>query len=209
MKNIKTYYKSHKRAFTMLELIFTIIATGIIMSLSYRYYSQYRWVQAVDKLDKNVYFFANSGVMNTTTGYINATGGNCSSDNSYKNLSAGRMLKCTGYSSAYPVGGVSSDDGTKSWVTNLLKAYMPSNKTCKLYFMEKSSNEYYMFLDCSDLDYEGGSSRAKEFLEQKVNSYIKSNLPTIYQSVNFDSTAINNSTGGNDHDGMLRILMKK
>ena len=209
MKKLKKDFKSNKQAFTMIELIFTIIATAIIMALTYNYYSQNRWVQAVDKLSKNIYFLANKGVMNTTIGYINATGGDCSSDNSYTNLTAGRMLDCTGYSSAFPVGGVKSNNATQSWVTNLLVQYMPSGKTCKLYFADKSSNEYYIFLNCSNLDYEGGSNRAKKFLEQKVNSYIKSNLSTIYQSVDFDSTAINNNTGGNDHDGMLRILMKK
>jgi len=205
----KLAVKSNRSAFTLIEILFSIVLASIVLALSYRYYAQNQWVAGVNKLAKNIYFLADKGIMNTTTGYINASGGDCSNDNSYKDLSAGRMLDCTGYASAYPIGGTKSIDGTKSWVTNLFKQYMPNGKTCKLYMDDKSSNEYYLFLDCSDENYNSGSSRGKKYIEQVVNSYIKSNLPTIYQSVDFDSTAINNSSGGNDHDGMLRILMKK
>ena len=201
--------KSLKRAFTMIEIIFSIITKDTILSLSYSYYSQNKWIEAVNTLGKSIYFLADDGIMNPTTGYINSTGGNCSSDTSYTSLSAGRMLTCTGYASAYSIGGTTTADGTQSWAKNLLTQYMPSGKTCKLYMSDKDIDEYYLFLDCSDVNYGAGNNRAKKFLEQKINSYLKQKLPTIYQSVDFNSTMINNNNGGNDGDGMLRILMKK
>ena len=198
-----------KKAFTLFELIITILIASIITSLSYTYYAQNRWLSDVNKMNKNIFYLLDNGVMNTVTGYINGTGGDCSNNNDYTDLSAARMIDCVGYNGTYPYSGTKSTDGTQSYLTNFLKNHTKNANGCKLYLDDKSSNEFYMFLDCSNINYDNGSNRAKKYIEQKVNAYMKINFSTIYQSADTKSTAINNNSGGTDDDGKIRILFKK
>lgn len=198
-----------KKAFTLFEIIVTILIITVIASLSYSYIKQNKWQSDVNIIDKNIFFLLDKGVMNTTTGYINGTGGDCSNNNDYTDLSAARMVDCADYNRTYPYLGTKSTDGTESYLTNFLKNYTSNADGCKLYLNDKSTNEFYMFLDCSNINYENGSSRIKKYLEQKVDSYMKINFSTIYQSSDTQSTAIDNDSGGTNDDGKIRILFKK
>ncbi len=208
-KNRNIQKKKKKSAFTLIEIIITILLSSLIASLSYKYYQQNRWFGALNVLDKNILFLLNNGVMDTAIGYVNGTGGDCSSGNNYIDISAGRMIDCVGYGSSFPYGGTKNTNGSSSYVKIPLSDYMPTGETCKMYLDDKSSDEYYMYIDCSAVNYDEGSSRAKKTIENKINAYLRKNLVTIYQSVNFNATSVTNPNGGNSSDGKLRILFKK
>ena len=200
-----------KKGFTLIEVVISLVIASVIMSLSYTYYTQHKWMNSVNRMCQNIFYVLDKGVMDTVKGYINGTGGDCSDDHTYTDLSAARADDCAGFTSIYPYGGTKSTDGNESYMTKFLRNYTPNGDGCKLYLDDNnnSSDEFYMFLDCSNINYEGGSDRAKKYIEQKINSYMQINFSTIYQSVDFNATAIDKPTGGNDHDGKLRILFKK
>lgn len=198
----------NKKAFTLIEIIMSIAIVSIIASLGYIYKKQSDFYSAVNDMNQKLFYIIDAGTMNTITGYINATGGDCSNTYEYTDLSAGRMIDCNDWNSIYPYSGTKSTDGTESYIVSFLKEYMPSGSGCNLYLDEKDTDEFYMFLDCSNINFDS-DNRRKKFIEQKVLSYMKDNFSTIYQSVDMQSTAVDNDSSGTDEDGKIRILFKK
>lgn len=200
---------NNRGGFTMIELIMVIIASSIIFSLSSVYTIKNNWYEAVNKMNTQIYNILEKGVMDNTIGYINSSGGDCSSSSEYIDISAGRVVDCIGWDNAYNYDGVKSTNGDESYITGLLSGYTDSAYGCSLYIDDKDSDKYYFFLDCSNLNYDGGSSRYKLYIEEKVASMVRDEFSTIYQDIQKESISIDTDTGGSNDDGMIRFLMKK
>ena len=192
----------------MLELVFVIIIIGMFSYYALQKKNDADFYNSVNSFLTNVDNILNNAVMDTVTGYVNGTGGDCSNDNSYTDLSAGKAIDCVGWSTTYPYDGIKDDDGKDSYIVGLLKNYTVSGSGCKIYLDDIASDEYYVFFDCSNINREP-IDRYKKYIEDKLIYNITSNFSTIYQSVDRDSTAIDNDSGGNDHDGKIRFKMKK
>ena len=196
-----------KKAFTMMELVMVLITSTVLTSYGWQTWKNEQWYSSVNEMNENIAKILDKAVMDTTTGYINASGGDCSSSFEYTDISAARAIDCIDWSQTFPYDGTKSTNGTESYIKGFLKTYSSSLDGCKLYIDDKSTNEYYIYLDCSNLSY--GNDAQKKFVEQKLSSYLKSNFSTIYQSTDFSSTGITNNSGGNDKDGKVRLLFKK
>jgi hypothetical protein len=198
-----------KKAFSLLEIIFSIILLSGVLYLSMTGYSKQDWYDSVNKFNNDVYQIIDKGVMSNITGYINSSGGDCSTSTHYKDISAARVIDCNEWSSTYPYSGTKSTDGTESYIHGLLKNYTSNAAGCSLYIDDKDSISFYYFINCSNVNYDGGSSKYKKYLEEKALSFARENFSTLFKGVDRESTSIDNDTGGTDSDGMIRILIKK
>ena len=195
---------SNKRAFTLMEIVFVILSIGLLSYYTLSGTRQNNFYAGINNLNNDIANILDNAVMNSTTGYVNATGGDCSNDNSYVNLTSKRAIDCIGWSSAYPHSGL----GTSSYVYKLLKNYTTNGNGCKLYLKEKSSEEYYVYLDCSNINF-APATRSKKYTEDKVEYGINNHFSTIIEATYRNATSIDNTSGGNDHDGKISFLMKK
>ena len=205
------HYSLKKRAFTLIEIIISIIIAAMIGAYVLSGKQKSDFTSAVSDFSNNLVSMIQSGVIDSTVGYANGSGGDCSSSNDYTDISAGRIKDCVGWDN-YVIGGTKNTTGKDSYFMgiNFLGAYT-NGKGCEIYFDEDSSDTqtFYIFVDCSALDYDGGSSRYKKYIEDRIDFVLKSKLSTIYQSTDRNSTAIDNNSGGTEDDGMLRIELKK
>jgi len=199
-----------KKSFTLFELVFVIFIISILGYYTLQMKQTNDFYESVNKFLNDVNNILNNAVMDTTTGYINGTDGNCSdSVGSYADLTSARAIECAGWGKAYPyIGNINTTDATQSYIT-LLKEYT-NGQGCKIYLDDDSSDttKFYIFIDCSNLNY-ANQDRYKAFIEEKLVHNFLENYSTIYQTIERESTAIDNSTGGSKTDGKLRILMKK
>jgi hypothetical protein len=205
MKNTKKM----KKGFTLLEIIFAIIVSTGIMYLGMTEWKKNDWLDSVNNFNQDLYNIIDKGVMNNVTGYINSTGGDCSTSTHYTDISAARVVDCNEWSSVYPYLGTKNTNGKDSYISKLLKNYTSNGVGCRLYIDDKDSISFYYYLDCSALNYDNGSTRYKKYIEEKILSYSKNKFSTLFQGADRLSTSIDNDTGGTDSDGKIRILIKK
>jgi len=215
-----------RKAFTLLEILFSIIILGGILYLSVVEYSKNDWLSSVNKFNDDVYQIIDKGVMSNITGYLNTSGGYCSSSPHYTGITAERVIGCNDWKSTYPCTNTNgkvcaipiqalsninniSKDGTQSYIHGLLRNYTQKGDGCKLYIDDKNSVSFYYFIDCSNVNYDGGSARYKRYLEDKILSFARENFSTLFKGANRQSTSVDNALGGTDDDGKIRILIKK
>ena len=198
-----------KKAFTMIELVMTIVSTGFISFLLFKHFMTSQFYSSVNKADTQIVSILENVVMNPVKGYVNGAGGDCSSNNTYKDLSAARAIQCIGWKNVYPWEGTKSNDGTKSYIYEILKDYVGGGQGCKMYLGSNSSDSdsYNVFVDCSNLD--SAYSSYKPFIEQKLNSDLRNSLGPIVQKTYFNADSLYSTTGGNNKDGKIGFLLKK
>ncbi|WP_323585333.1 hypothetical protein [Aliarcobacter butzleri] len=197
-----------KKAFSLLEIVFSIIIGTLIFYFLANDYREKKWYDGVEDFKKDIYTIIDKGVINNVTGYINSSGGDCSNSPHYNDISAAKVIGCNRWENSYPFQGTKNDNGEDSYIYGFLKNYSNSNLGCKLYINDKDSVSFYVFIDCSSINF-SNELRSKQFLEESLSSFIKKSFSIIYQEINRESTTISNDTGGTQNDGMLRFLIKK
>ena len=211
IKNKKSISFSLKKGFTLIEIIISIIIAAVIGAYILSGKQKSDFTSSVSDFASNLVSMIESGVIDSTVGYANGSGGDCSSSNDYTDISAGRVKDCVGWN--YSIGGTKNTTGTDSYFkgANFLRAYT-NGQGCKVYFDEDGSDPqiFYMFVDCSALDYDGGSSRYKKYVENRVDFVLRSKLPTIYQDTDRKASSIDDtSSSGSEDDGKIKIKFKK
>jgi UDP-galactopyranose mutase len=197
-----------KKGFTLLDIVMSIIVASLITAFMMKDYSHNQWLTSVNKMNDEIINIVDNGVMNSQSGYINQSGGDCSSDLTYTNISAGRVVECNSWSGAYPYLGTKNTLGTDSYIT-LMKEYTANAVGCRLYIDDASTESFYLYLDCSAVNYQYGDAPIKAYVEQKFLSNVKNKFSTIYQSVDLNATSVNLNSGGTIYDGKIRVLLKK
>jgi len=202
---------SNKKAFTMIELIFVIIVISILSMYAYKAQTKKDFNTSVNTFLASISTILNNGVMDINKGYINATGGNCSGNSSYKDLTAARMVDCLDWNTTFSYGGVKNTLGQDSYINKLLKSYTANAEGCRLYLKQNGTveDEFFVFFDCSRLNYSQDIPRYKQYFEERINSFMINTFSTIIKSNYPLSTTIDNISGGTTNDGMIKFLLKK
>ena len=200
----------NKKAFTMIELIIALVISAMIGAYILVEKQKGDFTESVSKFANTLVSMITSGVIDSTVGYVSSS---CKGNGSYQDISAYNVNDCTGWS-AYNIGGTTpSDTGSDNYFEgkNLLGAYTSGGSGCKVYFDEDTTDTtiFYIFVDCSSLNYDGGSSRYKKYVEDRVAFVLESSLSTIHQETKSDATDISGATGGSDSDGMVWLKFKK
>lgn len=198
-----------KKGMTLLELTLSIVVLSLGLYYAANSYRYNDWLSSVNKLTEDIVTIVDKGVMNSVSGYINSSGDPCSSSPHYTDISAARVVECNKWNNTFPYVGTNTTIGKDSYINKLLKNYTSNGDGCKLYIDDKDTVSFYVFVDCSNLNYDNGNIKYKKYVEQKILSKTKESFSTLFQSTDILSTAIDNNTGGTDFDGKIRILIKK
>lgn len=194
--------KGYKKGFLLVALFIGITVSAYIGTLAYKKYANNKVYEDIAQMGDTITTLTSYSIQDAITGYMNGSGGDCSSNYSVENISAIRIQKCSALNvNAYKVidGGNDETDGTDSYFM-LLGSY---NNGCKLYFDDVSNDTYNILLSC-DL----GDAR-KNFLAEDttVQKVLDKNSTSI---VSWDFNAIDFTTStGNNSDGIVKILMRK
>ena len=195
-----------KRAFTLIELTFTIVLVAVLSGVAIKA-QQYRdYLEDIDNMYKTINLIVDEAIYDNNYGYTQDTGGDCSDSYDVKDITAGRVFLCRDYSgSAFditPNPPVSTDkNGANSYFT-FLREYSSSNYGCRLYIDNITDFQTSLFLKCKDMD-----NLYK--IENGFASYAKKHLPTLFVDAYFNATSPSNTTGGSSSDGMVRLDFKK
>jgi len=194
-----------KAAFTLIELIVVIMISAILGIWGIREYQQQKFEKEQQKFLSTLDEIMRNAVMNTTMGYVSGTGYPCSDSNDYEGITAKRTIDCVGWNNIKVDGA-----GTSSYIYDILRGYNTAtdNKVCKIYFKEGSVNyKYYVFVDCSDINFDN-QERNREYMEEKIESNIKTIFPTKYETIYRNANSIDDLISGNNKDGKIAILIK-
>ena len=196
-----------KKGLNAIEIAFVLILIPYIIYESMYSWQTNKWNEALIKFNSDIYKIVDKGVINNVTGYLNGSGGDCSNSPHYNNISAARVIDCNDWSNVFPYKGSKNNNGEDSYIIGLLKNYS-TNDGCSIYIDDKDTVSFYVFIDCSNLNFRN-SSRSKQLLEEYTASSIKNSFSTIYQGIDRNSISIDSDNGGTEYDGMLRFLIKK
>ena len=200
-----------RQGFTLLELVFVLILLTLSSVYTFNYVRQQNFYRSINHTLNDISNILNNAVMDTVKGYVNGTGGDCSNGNNYVGLSAARVIDCIGWSNAYPYKGTKSTNGSESYIVGFSKEYTTSDG-CHLYLDNNGlqSDQYYVFIDCSNINFSGNpNKRFTGYVEDKINYIINKNFSTIVQRVDRDAVSLSDKNSGTDNDGKIGFLMKK
>ncbi len=197
-----------KKAINMIEITLSVLLLTYFIYEGIYFWQTNKWNDALNKFNGEIYQIVDKGIINNVTGYLNASGGDCSDSTHYNNISAARVVDCNGWSQHYPYEGEKNNIGVDSYIVGLFKNYSSDNKGCKVYIDDKDTISFYVFVDCSNLQFRE-NTRSKQLFEENFSFYIKNSFSTIYQGLDREAIAIDNEIGGTNEDGMIRFLIKK
>jgi len=198
-----------KKAFTLIEIIIALVISAMIGAYMLAQKQKSNFTSDVDKFAQTLVSMIQNGVIDSTVGYVSSS---CNGNGDYHDISASNIKDCTGWNN-YTIGGTSGDDGSQNWFEgqNLLRQYTSGGDGCKVYFDEDTGDTtiFYMFVDCSNLNYDNGADRYKKYVEDRVGYFLESSLPTVFQSKDENAIDITGTGGGDDKDGMVLLKFKK
>jgi prepilin-type N-terminal cleavage/methylation domain-containing protein len=198
-----------KKGFSLIEVILSIVIMGILAAIAAREYVKHLEDKRLEHFLNNVNTLINYAIIDSQTGYVNGTGGYCSDDYSYKDITACRAVKCADIEKTfilYEKDGNCDTTPDHSYVKNLMMTDT-NGKGCHFYVKPDSSDSsiFYVFIDCSNLN----SDRKKQRIEELLRYDMQSNFNVILKEIYSDAISIDNFSGGNDKDGKIAFKYKK
>lgn len=198
-----------KKAFGLLEILVALMISAVIAYFTMSQIRQHLFEQRLNTFINNFNSIINYAITDPTTGYVNGTGGYCSDDNTYKNLTSCRAIKCADLNKTFTLTEKNNDcDKTPddSYINNLMLTDT-NGKGCYEYMKPDSSNDtvFYVYIDCSNLN----STRKKERIENLLTYDVNTKFNIMLQKIYPDTTSIDNFSGGNNEDGKIAFEFKK
>ena len=198
-----------KKGFTLLEVIVALTVSAVITYFAVSQIREHLFNQRLDTFIKNFNSIINYAIIDTKTGYVNGTGGYCSDDNTYKDMTSCRAINCADLNQTFTLTEKDNNcDKTPddSYINNLMLTDT-NGKGCYEYMKPDSDDDtiFYVFVDCSNLD----TQRKKEKIENLLTYDVNANFNVILKKVYPDATSIDDFTGGDDKDGKIAFKFKK
>ena len=198
-----------RKAFSMIEIIFAIALSAIIAYFGIQQYLAHLKNKRIENFISNVNAVINTAIIDPVQGYVNGTGGYCSDDNTYKNITACRAVKCAKLDNVFALYEKDGECDTNPNDSYIKKLFLidTDGKGCNIYIKPDSSDdtEFYVYIDCSSI----ASNREKELIEETLNNDIRTNFNLILQNTYFYATSLNNISGGSKLDGKIMFKFKK
>ena len=192
-----------KNGFVGLVTLFFVVAIGGYIATN----SYYKWINSekyanITGMTENIVSIVSVAIQDSTTGYMNSSGGDCSSSYSVTDISAIRVRKCAELNETIfkVTSGGDETNGDDSYF-RYLETY---GSGCKVKFDDIDSDEYYLMLDC-DMDDTKLNFLAEDTMILKLEKFLATSIVT------FENEALDliTATGGTDTDGKIRIRLRK
>lgn len=198
----------NKKGFTLLELVFVLVISAIMANIALHEYEEHMYQQRLKVFTNNIDAIINYAIIDSKTGYVNGSGGYCSDDNTFKDITSCRAIKCASLEHTYVLyekNNKCDKNQSDSYVKKMLLVDT-DGKGCNLYTKPDSDDDsiFYVYIDCSNLN----SNRKKTNIENLLAYNIKTNFNIILQNTYKNATSIDNTDGGNENDGKISFKFK-
>jgi Tfp pilus assembly protein PilE len=199
-------YSNSKNAFTMIELIFTVVFTGILSISAYHVAQSKQKQDDLEAALQTIELIAEKFIFDSNSGYMRSTIlTDCTPQIlSAVDISAIRVKKCAGLGEGLFVEELSLNDtdGTQSYI-KLFNGYGESTaEGIRMYIDEDSSSSLRVNLYFEIL------TDNKARIEQEISAYFIRNSPTLYVNTMFEALSLSQTTGGTMEDGKILIILK-
>jgi len=149
--------------------------------------------KAIVKLQDKIYYIINDGIINPN-GYPSGTGGNCSDNLDFTNLTTTRLADCLDWN-----GNFLRIDTGQLVGNDLMENYgMCTVEVAVVGVVNTTSFDIYV--DCSNLEIE---NRYLAYVEESISFVFQNKLNDIFISIEENANSLN-TIGGNDTDGRVR-----
>ncbi len=220
---------SYKKAFTMVELVVTML---IVALLSWYAVVERRVDTRINDMNtayNQISGFLANAVLDSTIGYPNGNGGDCSTTNDYINISAYRAKECSGLVNFIIEGAITTPAEQNNGTVNYLKGGLPNlvQSGGRIYIGNSvvapapavNSDEFYLFFDFSRTTGDDANERAKNayFIEEVFLSRISKDFSSLIVGVFPLATRPNDAStqaqgdgnaDGTTMDGMFGVLFR-
>ena len=185
-----------KKAFTLIEIILALIVASIIASYTIQTIQKNRFFTDIVKMQNKIKYIVNDGIINSL-GYPKGTGGDCSSDFAFTNLTTKRLAECLFWDSEDLQ--LNSTVPEKLIGIDLMRDY--GQCTIETKVDVANSHQFFVYVDCSNLEI---TSKQLSLVENSIKFVFEKDLSAIHIITNDDSNGLNSSSGGNSDDGQIR-----
>ena len=192
---------SHKKAFTLIEIIIALIISAIIGVYIIKQQSYTNFKDSVEQFAQKVIKIVSVGVMNNSVGYAQGGGDPCSDNKDYfDGITASKVLNCVGWTNKF------DDEGDYFDHVTLLGPYTSDGHGCKFYFDSNgtTTTKFTMFIDCSNVNY-NNEKRYKKYVEDRLEYILKlnSSVGDSIAEVKREATSLSDESGGSRDDGKI------
>lgn len=196
---------------SMIEIVLAIVTISVASYYYIQELGNRNYKDAIEEMKSDIAALVVKGTMDSTVGYANGTGGDCSNAYHFGGLSAGRVVDCTGWSN-FAYGGVKSTNGAESFITGLMRQYTSDHEGCSLFLAQGATvNQLHVFLDCSNLwirDAETSGRQRHRIEEHFVSLFQHSaDLKPYVEAVAPNALSVALDAGGTNNDGMVRVTI--
>lgn len=190
----------NRPGFSMIELSYVVIISGLIAMFWLSKMQGQGREEKIRNMSADAQEFIKRGILDMGVGYVNGTGGWCSVNNDFINISAKRVVNCSNLK--YPVTDLGDDnDGSKS----LARIARNSYGKCDVMVDENDANNIRVFFDCGTF---ADTPQKRAYIEELLTHDIAQNFKTIYKGVSRSASGITaTSNAGNSNDGKVRFLL--
>lgn len=202
---------NNKNGFTIIELIVSLRIIGVISLLTMQKVAETYFLKEVNRTLDRTSIIISHGVTDITKGYVNGTGGMCSTNYNYDNISAYRVNECYGLN--YELGGnyanlADQQNGNVNYFMKLMKGYTFGDGVTLHIDEDVSDNTiFYTLFDCSNLD---KKDRKKSMIEEMFISKMNEDFALIVESVNRNRVTMNlRDVSGTENDCKVLMAFKK
>lgn len=205
MFKFKSRVKAGRAAFTMIELIFAVIAMAGIYMAAFEFEMAREKRVSREEAVSSFVTLVTKFIYDRNGGYVSDKGGVCSSDYSVLNISAYRVKECAevaGFSlselDATELGRV---DGAMSYFGFLGSYAVDATAPLKIYIDDESDYEVKILVAATTDD--------KAVIEQMFGAAAQRELAPYFVSVYYNAVDLNDTTfAGNANDGIVRLHFK-
>lgn len=185
----------------MMELSFVIVLSGLLAMYAFSKMQGQAKDAKMHEAVADAVTFVKNGILDSTGGYVNGAGGYCSSDYDFVNISAKRVVQCSGLK--YAVTDLGTDtDGTKSYATLNTNTY----GSCRAWVDEVDTDNIDVYIDCGT--FAGSSTSKKAYLEELMRSEMRKRFPILLKTESVTASGVQpTANAGNAQDGKVRFRL--
>jgi type II secretory pathway pseudopilin PulG len=227
--------KSKKRAFTLVELLVVVSFMLIMTAQIYREYQKQIFYDDVNTYMDYLENLIKVAINDPVTGFPRNdadTTNPCGDDNSFIGITAARAFNCAGiavdrfekWDPAFSSAGTGPADvqGHLHYAqdfeflgTHTLDAFEGCHiqlNSDTAFDIPLATNQYLLYIDCSNLTYGGGDPGFKRYIEDKIEYLITVKMQSYFVSMNRQTESIRPITygiqSGTDDDGIIGFVMQ-
>lgn len=200
-----------KNAFSIAEIIVSMIIMSMLTYFTIVNKMFDNRINNINEGYKQLSGFISTALLDSTVGYPNSLGGDCSLGVDYIDISAYRAKECSELNNFTIKGQFSTQveqkDSSKNYLSGILKNLVKDGG--KVYFHNDNNNtdQFYMFVDFSETNAETQKNKDKDayFIEEVLKAKLSKDFSTLIIGIQDKATSLDSDEDGTNIDGMFKV----